>query len=121
MHLHKKMTSYEGKTGLGRLADRSAKRAHDKVCLLKQAMFACASGRPGLVLAVGEKTCMWHAERPGSVDGEWFRGELVAYDPVRVAHFMEFFRVRGDGLVEPVAQNNIWVQLWRSNDYLRAV
>jgi hypothetical protein len=118
--VNKDLVRYQGQHGLGRMMVTKAKAAHDRTCLLKQAVFAFASARSGLVFRIGEYVFIWHAERRGSVDGEWFRGEILAYDPVPVAHYMQFSRVHADGTVEPVPEYNDWVQLWRSGECLLA-
>jgi hypothetical protein len=88
----------------------------DTVCLLVQALFAFASARSGVALRVGEKVYVWRPCRKGHGTGEWVRGSILAFDPVAVAHFVTFERMRPGRVVEHAHDKDDWLQLWRSGE-----
>jgi hypothetical protein len=100
------------------MKNAEACRPEDKECLTVQALRAWAGAKPGLVWQTGEETYVWHREGHGENHGEWFLGVIRSYDPVRVAHFLQFSRVKFDGTREAVPENNAPMQLWRSFEYL---
>jgi hypothetical protein len=82
-----------------------------------QYLRAHASAKPGIVQLLGEKTMLWHGEKCGSVDGEHFLGEVVAYDPEPMAVYLQFREVTS-GRLSRAEQYDDWVQTWRSDEYL---
>jgi hypothetical protein len=111
------MYQAQGKKSLEKLSTESALLGIDD-CMTRLTLLAYASGKLGLVWRVGEETWVWHREPHGTPGGEWFKGTVRSYDPVLVAHYLEFVRVKRDGTVEVVSENNCMIQLWRSDEYL---
>jgi hypothetical protein len=114
------LTEYQGKKGIAPMQVIKARRVQDTTCLLVQALFACASARRGVDIGVGDTVYVWRHCKKGSARGEWLRGEVVAYDPVAVAHFMRLERMRPGRVVEPATEAGAWLQLWRSGEYVVA-
>jgi hypothetical protein len=112
----KLLREYQGQKGILPMHVSKAKRVHDTVCLLVQALFAFASARSGVALRVGEKVYVWRPCRKGHETGEWVRGSILAFDPVAVAHFVTFERMRPGRVVEPAHDKDDWLQLWRSGE-----
>lgn len=65
-----------------------------EIFLLKQAMVAYATDKRGLVQEVGDFSRVWHGEKPGSLEGEFFLGTAVAYDPVYLRSCIAIYEVR---------------------------
>jgi hypothetical protein len=118
MLVNRDMLKPQGRKGLGTMQDEEALLPKDNGCIMKMALLAFAAGKPGLVWRVGEETYVWHREYKGCPRGEWFKGKILAYDPIRIAHYLEFVRVNSDGSHECVHQYNGFVQLWRPDEYL---
>jgi hypothetical protein len=116
----RQLSEYQGKKGIAPMHVKKAKRVQDTVCLLVQALFACASARIGVDIRVGENVYVWRRCKIENDRGEWLGGDVVAYDPVSVAHFLTFQRIRPGGTVHPATEADGWLQLWRSGEWVMA-
>lgn len=114
LHVSPKLTKIQG-AGVA-MNEKKIKKHHDKVCLMVQAMRVSATGKAGLVMGVGQEAYVWHGERRGSPDGEWFLGKVVAFYPRSAACYMEFSKVDGDGGRTRVQKYDDCVQGWRGDE-----
>ena len=90
-------------------------------CLLLQALRGYANAKAGLVYRLGELTHVWHGEKRGSAEGEWFLGEVVAFDPRSMACYMQFSRVKDNGELsrDDMSKYDCWLQPARDSEFLK--